>query len=169
MLLEPRRDRRTQFFRENWRDLSLPPFLAQIDDAHERHLTVVHALRQPEQPIFAKGGVVITLERRRGGAEENRATFQLRAHDRDIAGVIPWRVLLFVGSFVLFIHHDEPEILEWREDRAPRPDHDTSPTGVDLVPFIMSLAFGKMTVQHRDSFLRICEAAFEAFDRLRRE
>ena len=41
--------------------------------------------------------------------------------------------------------------------------------GMNLVPFIVPLAFGQMAVQHRDCVLRFGETALEAFDRLRRE
>ena len=97
------------------------------------------------------------------------ALLHLRAHDRDIARVIARRFLLFVGSLVLFIDDDQSEILERREDGAARADHDPRAAGLNLVPFIVPLAFGQMAVQDRDHLLRFGEAALESLDRLRRE
>ena len=83
-------------------------------------------------------------------SQNDDAFLDLRAHDRDIAGVIARRFLLFVGSFVFFIDNDESEILQRREHRAARADHDARATGMNLVPFIVAFAFGQMTVQNRD-------------------
>ena len=66
-------------------------------------------------------GVVITLQRWRGAAENDHAFFDLRAHDCDIARVIPRRFLLFVGGFVFFIDNDQSEIFRGAKTalRAP--------------------------------------------------
>ena len=70
------------------------------------------------------------------------AFLHLGAHDRDIARVITRRFLLFVGGLVFFIDHDQAEIFQRRENRAARADHDPRPAGMNLVPFIVALAFG---------------------------
>ncbi len=44
------------------------PFLAQVDDTDERHLLLVDALSERNEPVFFDRRVVITLERRRGAA-----------------------------------------------------------------------------------------------------
>ena len=93
----------------------------------------------------------------------------LRADDCNIARVIARRFLLFVGCFVFFIDNDESEILQRREYRAARADHDPGAAGMDLVPFIVAFALGQMTVQNRDVVLRLGEPAFKAFHRLRRK
>src|SRR6476659_4903187 len=41
-------------------------FLAQIDDTNERHLLLVDALRERDEPVLSGRRVVITLQRRRG-------------------------------------------------------------------------------------------------------
>ena len=169
VFFEARRDRGAQFLRKNRGDLLLSPLQPKIDDAHQRHLAVVHPLGEIEQPVFLLDRIVITLERRRGGAEKNDALLHFRADDRDIPGVIARRFLLFVGSLVLFIDDDESEIFQRREDGAPRAHHDPGAAGVDLVPFIVPLAFRQMAVQNRDRILRLGEAALETLDGLRRE
>src|SRR5262245_17512718 len=50
-----------QLFRQNCGFLFLSSFLAQVDDAHERHLFLVYALGERDELIFANGGVVVTL------------------------------------------------------------------------------------------------------------
>ena len=142
VLLKPARDRRAQLFGENRGDFFLSPREPQIDDPHQRHLAIVHALRQIQQPIFPLNGVVITLERRRRGSEQDDALLHLRTHDRDVARMVTRRFLLFVGRFVLLIDDDQPEILERRKDRAARTDHDPRAARLNLVPFIVALAFG---------------------------
>ena len=169
VFLEPARDRRAQLFGENRGDFFLPPREPQIDDPHQRHLAIVHALRQIQQAIFPLNGVVITLERRRGGPEQNDALLHLRAHDRDVARVIARRFLLLVGGLVLFIDDDQPEIFERSKHSAARADHDPRPTGLNLVPFIVPLAFGQMAVQNRDRVLRFGKTALESLHGLRRE
>ena len=50
---EPIGDRGAQFFRQNRGRLFFPPFLAQIDNAHERHLLFVDPLGKGGQPVFS--------------------------------------------------------------------------------------------------------------------
>src|SRR6202166_5045450 len=67
-LFEPSRNRLRQFFGKNRRDFFFSPLQSKIDNPDERHLLVVHALGQRQELVFARGRVVITLQRRRGAA-----------------------------------------------------------------------------------------------------
>ena len=118
--------------------------------ANERHLIVVHALGQRREPILAESRVVIALERGRRGAEHHHAFLHLPSHDRDIARVITRRFFLLVGRFVFFIDDDQPEVFQRGEDRAPCADDDVRAAGLNLVPFVVALAFGQTAVQDRD-------------------
>ena len=64
---------------------------------------------------------------------------------------------------------DQAEILERREHGAARPDHDPRPAGLNLVPLIVSFAFGQVAVQHCDHFLRLGKAALESLHGLGRK
>src|SRR6202011_5748288 len=144
---EPIGNRLRQFLRKNRSDLSFSPFLTKIDNPHQRHALIVDALSESKQLVFTGGGVVITLERRRGAAEHNRAFLDLCPHDRDVARMITRSFLLFVSRFMFFIDNDESEVLQGREDRAARADHNSGASGMELVPFVVALAFRSMAVQ----------------------
>src|SRR4029077_14239144 len=57
-----------QFLGQNGGFLSLPSFLAQIDNTHERHLLFIDALGEGSEPVLSDRRVAITFERRRGAA-----------------------------------------------------------------------------------------------------
>ena len=57
-----------QFLGQNGGFLFLPSFLAQIDNTHERHLLLIDALRERNEPGLSGRRVVITLQRGRGAA-----------------------------------------------------------------------------------------------------
>ncbi len=151
MFFEPGDDRGVQFLSENRERFRFPPFLSQIDDAHERHLVVVHAQGQIRAARYLpRVALKITFERRRGGAEQDDATLQLSAHDGDVARMITRRFLLLVGRLVFFIDDDESEVFERREDGAACADDDARPARLNLVPLVVPLAFREPAVQDRD-------------------
>ena len=113
-----------QFFGQNGGFFSLPLFLAQVGNTNERHLLLIHALRECNESVLSARGVVITLQRWSGASQNDYAFFDLRAHDCDVTRLIPWRFLLFVSCFVFFVDNDEPEVLQRREHRAARADPD---------------------------------------------
>src|SRR5439155_1484676 len=51
---------------------------------------------------------------------------------RQVAGVIPEPVLLFVGGLVLLVDDDDRQVAKRREDGAPRADHHAGGAGVSL-------------------------------------
>ena len=57
-----------QFFGENGGSFFFPSFLAEIDDTEERHLLLIHALRERNEPVFPGRRVVIALRRWRSAA-----------------------------------------------------------------------------------------------------
>ena len=138
--------------------------MTEVDNSHQRHALIVDALGQIEQLVLAGNGVVITLERWSGAAEHHRTFLDFRAHDRYVARVIARRFFLLVSRLVFFIDNDESELLQWGKDRAARTDHDPRASGMDLVPFIVALAFGQMTVQNGNDFVQLGKTAFEALD-----
>ena len=140
--LETMGDGLRQFLRENGGFLFFASLLAQINHAHERHLFLVHTLRECNEPVLSDRRVMITLQRRRGAPENDNGLLNLCAHDCDVACVIPRCLLLFVCRFVFFIDHDESQILQRGEHCAARADYDPGASGMNFVPFIMALALG---------------------------
>jgi len=55
--------------------------------------------------------------------QQRQRALALRPHDRHIAPVIPRRLFLFVTILLLFIDDDQPEILQGRKHRRPRPHY----------------------------------------------
>ena len=92
-------------------------------------------------------GVKIAFKGRRGATKDNNAVLDLRPNDCYIAGMIAWGFLLFVGGFVLFVHDDETEVFERCKDGAAGANDDPSAAGMEFVPFVVALAFGKVTVE----------------------
>ena len=70
---------------------------------------------------------------------------------------------------MFFIDDDEAEVFERSKHGAPRADHDPRPARLNLVPLVVPLPFGQMTVQNGNDVLRFREAAFKTLDGLRRE
>src|SRR5262249_41387380 len=64
---------------------------------------------------------------------------------------------------MFFIDNDESEIFQGRENSAARADYNPRATRMNLVPFIVALALGQMTVQNSDVILCLGEPALEAF------
>ena len=121
-------------------------FLPQIDHADEGHLAVIHSLSQGRELVLFCKRVVVTLERRRGAAEQHHGLFNPGSDDGDVARVIARCFFLLVRSFVLLIHHDQPELFQRREDGATCADYDSGTAGMDFMPFIVPLALGQVTV-----------------------
>ena len=129
----------------------------------------VDALSELAEEIFAASSVVRNSRVKAWRCREGRAFLELCPDDRDVARMIARRFLLFVGVLVFFIDDDEAEILERREDCAARADDDAGAAGVELVPFVVPLAFGEMAVKNGDHIRVVGEAALEALDGLRSE
>ena len=127
-----------------------PAFHPQVDDADERHLAGVDPLGELAEDVFAALGVVITLQRRGGGREQDDAFLHFSPDDGDVAGVVAGRFFLLVGGLVFFVDDDEADVLERGEDGAAGADHDPGAAGVELVPFVVPLAFRQVAVEDRD-------------------
>src|SRR5947199_10604609 len=96
--------------------------MAKINDAHERHLLFVDALRQRSEAIFAAHRVVITIERGSRASQDHDAFLDCRADGGDIPRLIPRRLFLLVSVLMFFIDDNEPEFFNLRENRATAPD-----------------------------------------------
>ncbi len=139
---------------------------AHVDDACQGEGGSVGAFGEFDELVFAESGVLEGLERGGGGAENDGALFEVAANDGEIPGVVFGRVFLFVGGFVFFIDDDETGVLEGREDGGAGSDDDAGFAGADAVPFVKTLALGKMGVEDSDLVDEFVEAGLEALDGL---
>ena len=69
----------------------------------------------------------------------------------DIARVIGRRALFLVCALVLLVHDDQPQPLNWREERRTRADDDIHFTRADAPPLVQPLAIGQPAMQQRDT------------------
>ena len=126
-----------------------------------------HALGHRQADVLARLHVGDGLEARRGAAEHTDRPGSVRAHHGDVAGVVARRgVELLVARLVLLVHDDQAEVLDGREDGAPRADDDRVDAVADARPGVEALAGAHPAVDDRDA---AGEVRVEAADGLRRE
>ena len=144
-------------------------FQAHVDHADERHGVGVGAFVEAEQVVFPRKAVLPTLQRGRGGAEDDGARLERGAQNRHIAGVVARRAFLFIGGLVFLIDDDQPEVRQWREHGGARTNYDACRTFADAVPLIETLALREVRVQDGDLVVELGKASLEAPHGLRCE
>src|SRR5258708_7768117 len=93
--------------------------------------------------------MVVTLERRRRRSQQRNRAFHLRAHDCDVAPVVPGSFFLFVTVLLFFIDNDQPEILERRKNRRPCSHNHARLAVPHTPPFSRPLYIAQRRVQYR--------------------
>ena len=141
-------------------------FDSHVDDTSERERRPVGPFCHTNDLVLPGQGVLIALKRRRGRAEKDGAFFEAATHDREIARVILWWVFLFVGGFVFFIDDDESEVGQGGKNSGASSDDDAGFASANTMPFVESLALGKVGVHHGDLVDHFREAGFEALHSL---
>ena len=102
------------------------PFLgvAQVNAEHMGHGHIAEARQQFHVAILAALGVVEALQGGCGGAQKGLRIMEPGQHDGHVPCVVAGRrVVLLVTGVVLFIHHDETEVLEGQEQGGACTDH----------------------------------------------
>ena len=127
---------------------------AHVDDVDRRQLAVVHAPGERRQVVLARPDIRDRLQRGRGGAQQAHGLAELGAIDRHVATVVPRRLVLFVGGFVLLIHDDQPQVANRGEHRRPRPHHHARLAGRQRLPAVEPLAFAEVAVPDNDLVVR---------------
>ena len=110
--------------------------------------------------------VVVALQRRRRRPEDHEGACGTTAHHGHVAAVVARTLFLFIGPVVLFVHDDQSEIRQRREDRAARADDDVDIAAADALPLIVALAVGEPAVLDRHP---LAERGAEDRRRLRRQ
>jgi hypothetical protein len=141
---------------------------AQVHGPHHRQLRSRRgALRELEPLVALLAPVVPSLERRRRGAEDDRAAARLRAVDGHVAGGITQAFLLLERTVVLLIDHDQRELGQRREHGQPRAKNDARVAARRRGPRRGSRHVLERAVQHRDA--RLGESFAKAGLELRRQ
>src|SRR5580658_2975467 len=102
--------------------------------------------------IFSVARVVIGFERRCGGAQQRYGSFEARAIYGGVAAVVARSFFLFVAGLLFFIHDDQAEIFERRENGRARADYYARFAVADAPPFAGAFAIGQRAVQDCDLF-----------------
>src|ERR1700690_4139944 len=136
-------------------------FFAQIDDANFGEGAIFNARGEFEQMVFSGARVMVSLERRRRGAENRDGALELRAIDGRVAPIVTRRFFLLVSVLLLFIDDDEPEIFERSENGGARPNHNFRFAIAHAPPLAGAFDIRQSAVEHGDggSEARADEAA----------
>ncbi|MNT72108.1 hypothetical protein D3C72_2106770 [compost metagenome] len=73
--------------------------------------------------VFPLAHVVQRFQSGRCRAKNNRDLFAVRTVNGQVAGVIAPAFLLFIGTVVFFVDHDDAQIFKWRKQRRAGTNH----------------------------------------------
>ena len=123
--------------RETARTHDLDPHVHHID---ERELAIIDALPHVQVLVTPRLRVGVRLQRRRRRSQQAVSAIQLSPHHGDIAAMITRGLILLVSRFVLFIDHNETQVLHRCENRRARTDYDPRRARRQLMPAVHPLA-----------------------------
>ena len=132
----------------------LAKILAQVHDLDARHGAILDARVEAQQLVFSGARVMEAFERGRRRCQQRHRAFPLRANHRDVAAVVARRFLLLVAGLLLFVHDDQADIFERREDRRARAHHHARFAIAHAPPFPRALGIRQSAVQDRDAFAK---------------
>src|ERR1043166_7829425 len=95
---------------------------------------------------------MVGLHGRGSRAEKRERVFHFGADDGDVAAVVARRLFLLVAGFLLFVHDDETEIFDGRENRRTCSDNDAGFTVADAPPFACTFDVAESGVQDGYAF-----------------
>ena len=152
---------------EQRREPLFVPLRAEIDHLDVGEGPIVDPRGEGQVAVTPFGGVMITLDRRRGGSEDYRRPREPAPHQGKVAGVVPEPFVLFVRGVMLFVHDDQTEVTHRRKEGRPGADDHPDLPPPDPLPLIVPDAPGDAAVDDRDLPLR--KPAADAREELRRK
>ena len=150
----------------------LPPprqrraLLREVDELDRRQRAPADPVREDEAPELAAVGGGARLERRRRGAQHERAARRARAPRGERARVVAEAFLVLVGAVVLLVEHDHAQVVERREEGGARADRDRRRAEAQALPLRDALGGAEPAVQDGEL---VAEARAQAADDLVRE
>ena len=151
--------------------------------ADERFAAVKIFVIHIHKPNFRHNGFTVTVQKRvvmvfsafrheirfhgRGCGTQKTICFVVICTEFcDFPGMIARAAFGLIGAFLLFIHHDETQILHRRKNGRTRTDDDLRLSAAHTLPLVHALAHRKTTVENRNG---IAKGSREHSERLRRE
>ncbi|OPY06491.1 MAG: hypothetical protein A4E68_02413 [Syntrophaceae bacterium PtaB.Bin095] len=133
---------------------SLIAFRPHVDDLDRGQGPVLHATGKAQAAVSPSGAVQVALQGRRGRPEHNGSPVKLRLDEGQVPGVVPHAVVLLVGSVVLLVHDDQPQVLNGREQGGAGAGHDPDLSPANFSPLVEAGAARYAAVQDGDLPIR---------------
>ena len=96
-LLDSPLDRFAKGFGQNPTSWIVAGGTPEIDHTHDGHAFVIDSLVESHESVFSRLGIVPTLERGGGAAEDDSGFFPTRTKDGHVAGIVAGGFVLLVG------------------------------------------------------------------------
>jgi hypothetical protein len=124
-------------------------FAAEINQLDLRQLAAGHPAGQAQMLGEATFDQRRSFHRGGGCRQNHRHSKVLCGDEREVAGVVTRRFLLFVGGVVFLVDHDQSEVVERREEGGAGADDNLCPTLANSPPLPPALALGEGGVENR--------------------
>ncbi len=124
-------------------------FSPQVNGRHVGQRSVENAFGQADDAGVLLMAVPPAFQGRGRRAENQRHLLVFTPPTGNIPGVVSRRSILFEGTVVFLIQHNQSQMRHRGKDGASRPDHHLHLAGGDLPPVPRPLGGRQITVQHR--------------------
>ncbi len=125
---------------------------------------MINSLGQIEPRELSRFCGMHAFQRRRRRSHDEQGSLMTRSPGGHLTGMIPGRGFLFIGTFVFFVHHDEPEIRDRREHSRARTKNDTGGSQLYSFPRQKPLAVRHLAMQNFQLHSEMsCKKPFQLF------
>jgi hypothetical protein len=120
-----------------------------VNHFHRRQRSVLDPDGHGDEMIPPGLTILVGLNRRGAGPEQNREVLRARPHHGRVAGLVARSCILLVGVVVLLVNDDQAEPRERGKERGTRTDHQVHGPACHPHPLIIPLPGAKATVISR--------------------
>ena len=121
----------------------------EIHHVHPRKIRTIIAIGQAKEAIDAAVGLVHALHRRGGRAKHHQRPVVQSQPEGDLPGMIPGRLLGFIGMLLLLVHDDDARPFQGRKHRRTGADDHPRFSFADSAPLVVPLPHSQRAVEHR--------------------
>ena len=140
--------------------------LGGIDNLHLWQLVPQIPMGQGIQPDAPALCLIEGFHRRSRRCQQQQRLMAVTARTGDVPRMIPRRLLGSIGSLLLLVNHNQPNLFQRRKHRRAGTHHHICQALLDAPVLVGALCHGQSAVQHRHP---LTKSAAEQPDRLRRE